>query len=96
MTGHLGLLPGREAGIEVPQGLGRLDLQAGDLLADGGGAVAGIERAQLLQLGLDLGHRLLKVEITAHRAKNIVPSRGKPKARRAGKLARGDPPVKQG
>ena len=68
MAGDLRLLPGRELGVEILERLRRLGLEAGNLLADGGGAVAGLERAQLLGLGLELGHGLLEVEVAAHRA----------------------------
>jgi hypothetical protein len=42
----------------------------------------GLQRAKLLDLGLELGHRLLKVEVAAHRASNWrtirdVPSRAR-------------------
>src|SRR5262249_10884620 len=66
MAGDLGLLPGRELGIEILERLRRLRLQAGDLLADGGRAVACLERAQLIGLALELGHRLFEIEIAAH------------------------------
>ena len=72
MAGDLGLLPGRELGIEVLERLRGLGLEAGDLLADRGRAVAGLERAQFLDLGLELGHRLFKIEITAHRASQMT------------------------
>ena len=68
MAGDLRLLPRRELGIEVLERLRRLGLQAGDLLADCGRAVAGLQRAQFLELGLELGHRLFEIEIAAHRA----------------------------
>src|SRR5262249_3711695 len=68
MAGNLGLLPRRELGVEILECLRRLGFEAGDLLADGGGAVRRLERAQLLDLSLELGHRLLEVEVAAHRA----------------------------
>src|SRR3954454_7606496 len=55
VAGHLGFLPGGEIGIELHELLCCLGLQPGNLLADGGCAVAGLERAQLVDLGLDFG-----------------------------------------
>jgi hypothetical protein len=66
VAGDLGLLPGRELGIEVLERLRGLGLEAGNLLADGGRAVAARECAQLLHLGVELGHRLFEVEVAAH------------------------------
>ena len=71
MAGDLRLLPGRELGVEVLERLRRLGLEAGNLLADGGGAVARLECAQFLGLGLDLGHRFLEVEVAAHQAAQV-------------------------
>src|SRR5262249_28750253 len=68
MAGNLSLLPRREFGIDVLEGLRGLGLETGNLLADGGGAVRRLDRAQLLDLGLELGHRLFEVEVAAHRA----------------------------
>ena len=66
VAGDLRLLPGRELRVEILESVCRLGLEAGDLLADRRRAVAGLERAQLLQLGLELGHRLFEVEVAAH------------------------------
>ncbi len=63
MPRHLRLLPGRQLGIEGLERLRRLDLDAADLFADGDGIAAGLERAQFLDLGLELGHGLFKVEV---------------------------------
>ena len=68
MTGDLRLLPRRELRVEILERLRRLGLEAGNLLADGGRAVARLERAQFLDLGLDLGHGFLEVEVAAHQA----------------------------
>ena len=68
MARHLRLLPGRELGIELLERLRGLGLEAGNLLADGDRVLAGLERAQLLDLGLELGHRLFEVEVAAHQA----------------------------
>ncbi len=68
MAGDLRLLPRRELGIEFLERLRCLGLQPGDFLADGGRAVARLECTQLVDLGLDLGHWLFKIEIAAHRA----------------------------
>ena len=66
MARDLRLLPGREVGVEVRSVCAALASRRRDLLADGGRAVAGLERAQFLDLGLDLGHRFFEVEIAAH------------------------------
>src|SRR5262245_20350261 len=63
----LRLLPGREAGIEVLERLGGLRLQPADLLPDCRRALGGLDGAQFVKLSLDLGNRLRKVEIAAHR-----------------------------
>src|SRR5713226_2212105 len=66
VAGHLGLLPRGELGIELFECLRRFGFQPGDFLADSGCAVACLKRAQLVDLGLDFGHRLFKIEIAAH------------------------------
>ena len=66
VAGDLGFLPGRQFGIEVLERLPSLGFQAGNLLPDGGGSLPALQGTKFLYLGLDLGHRLFKVEIAAH------------------------------
>ena len=66
MAGDLRLLPGRQLGVEVAQRLRAPCLEPADLVGDGDGVALGLQRAQLLDLGLELGHRLFEVEIGAH------------------------------
>ncbi len=66
MAGDLGLLPRGEVGVELFQRVRRLGLEAGDFVANRDRVVAVGERAQFLDLGLELGHAFLKVEIAAH------------------------------
>ena len=61
-----GLLPGRELGIELLEGVGGLDLQARDVVGDGDGVPVLTERPKLLDLGFKLGDGLFEIEITAH------------------------------
>src|SRR5262249_43935413 len=68
MASDLGLLPRREFGVEIFEHLRRPGFEAGNLLADGGCTVAGLERAQFCHLGLEFSHGLFEVEIAAHRA----------------------------
>lgn len=65
MAGHQGLLPGGEARIELGEGLGCLGLQALHVVGDGN-AVPGGQGTQFFHLRLELGHRLLEVQIAAH------------------------------
>ena len=69
VAGHLCLLPRRQAGIELLERLPGLDLNAVDLLADGNGVAAGLQRAHFFHFGLKLGHGLFEIEIRAHHAK---------------------------
>ncbi len=69
MTRDLRLLPRRQAPIERLQRLCGARLEAFDLLADRHRIALGAERAQFLDLGLEVGHRLFEVEIAAHRAR---------------------------
>ncbi len=62
-----GLLPWREAGIEVLQGGGGLRLEAGDVVGDRDRVALLAEGAQFLDLGLQLGDRLFEIEIASHR-----------------------------
>src|SRR6202043_3686781 len=66
MARDLGLLPGRQLGIEVFQRLQRLRLEPHDLLADRDAVAARLDRAQFLDLGFEFRHRLFEVEIAAH------------------------------
>src|SRR4029077_2733469 len=66
MPRHLRLLPRRQARIELLERLRRLAFDAADFLGDG--VAVAVERAQLLDLGLELGHRFFEVEIATHRA----------------------------
>src|SRR4051812_18097988 len=82
MPGDLGFLPRGERRVEVLQRLCGLGLEPPDLLAQRSRAVAGLDRAQFLNLGLDLGQRFFKVEIAAHRPQigmNRTPPRGRAK-----------------
>src|SRR4051794_10681224 len=66
MARDLRLLPWIELIVELLERLRRFRLQARDLLANGGCAVARLQRAQLVHLGFDFSHRLFKIEIAAH------------------------------
>ena len=67
MTGHHGLLPGGEPGIEILQRLLRLGFEAGDIIRDGGSGTAGGGKGlQLGDLRLEFGDGLFKIEIGAH------------------------------
>jgi hypothetical protein len=66
MPRDLRLLPRRHVGIEVAQRLIRLGLQADDLFADRDSVSGSLHGAELLDFGLQLGHRLFEVEIAAH------------------------------
>ena len=68
MARDLRLLPGCQLGVEFPQRLVRLGLEALDLVADGDGVAARRHGAQLLDLGLQFGDRLFEIEIAAHGA----------------------------
>src|ERR1700732_3713459 len=67
MTRHLGLLPWREFRVEVFEDLCGFGLKSGNLLPDGPCALAGLHGAQLVNFGFDLGNRLFKIKIAAHR-----------------------------
>src|SRR5579885_3233630 len=67
MARNLGFLPGRERGIQLLQRQRRLGFDAVDFLADGDRIAASLQRAQLLDLGLEFGHRLFEIEIGTHR-----------------------------
>ena len=73
MPRHLRLLPGRQSGIEFLERLRRLALDAADFLADR--VAVAVQRAQFVDLGLELGHRLFEVEIAAHRLGEPAPKR---------------------
>ena len=66
VPGDLGFLPRRQLGVDVFQRLRRLRLKAADVLGDRDGVAGLLHGAQLLDLGLELGHRLFEVEVAAH------------------------------
>ena len=72
MPRHLRLLPRREPGIELLERLRRLAFDAADLVGDR--VAVAVERAQFLDLGLELGHRFFKIEIAAHRLRLLAPN----------------------
>ncbi len=75
MPRDLRLLPRRQIGIEVFQGLYRLGLDAADLLGHRAGLAFRLHGAQLVGFGVELGNCFFKIEITAHEAKNRAGSR---------------------
>src|SRR5215213_8721254 len=64
MTGHQGLLPWREVGIEIAEGLRRLVFNACDLITDV--AAGRSQRPQFVDLGFEFRNRLFEIEIRAH------------------------------
>src|SRR5262249_12233537 len=68
MTRHLGLLPRGEICIEGFERLRGACLEPLDFVADGNRIALGVKRAELLNLGLELGYRFFEVEVTAHQA----------------------------
>jgi len=66
MAGDLRFLPGRELGVQVLQGERGFCLKPANLFADGDGIAALAHRAEFLDFGLQLGHRLFEIEIAAH------------------------------
>ena len=66
----LGLLPGREVLVELLQRRRRLGLEPRDLVADRHVA-ARLHGAQLLDLLLELAHRLFEIEVAAHHILDI-------------------------
>ena len=68
MAGDLRLLPRRQLGIGLLQGLARLGLELGELLLDRDRALLGGKRLQLGDLAFKLGDRLFEIEISAHPA----------------------------
>ena len=66
MAGDLRLLPRRQIGIEIEQRFGRLGFQPGQFLANANALAISAKRAQFLDLGFEIGHRLFKIEIAAH------------------------------
>jgi len=71
MARHLGLLPGRQPAVEFLQRLRGLAFDAIDLFADCYGIAICLERAQFLDLGLQLGHRFFEIQIATHHAGNL-------------------------
>ena len=72
MPRHLRLLPRRQPGIEFLERLRRLAFDAADLVGDG--VAVAVERAQFLDLGLELGHRFFEVEIATHHSNQFAPN----------------------
>ena len=68
MAGDLRLLPGRQLGIGLFQGLLGLGLELGEFLLDRHGALLGRERLQLGDLAFELRDRFFEIEIGAHPA----------------------------
>src|SRR5262249_30746558 len=68
MPCNLCLLPRRQPRVEFIKRRGRLGLQPRDLLRDGERVAGLLERAQLFDLRLQLGHRLFEIEIAAHQS----------------------------
>ena len=66
MAGDLRFLPGGQPLIDVGERLGGLRLELGDLLADRHRVALGAERAQLLDLALEVVDRLFEVEECKH------------------------------
>ena len=66
MAGDLRLLPGRQLGVDVGERLAGARLQPGDLVIDGDRVALVAERAQLLDLALEIGDRLFEIEVAAH------------------------------
>ncbi len=66
MARYLRLLPRRELGVSVDQRLLRLLLELRHLVSNGGRPIVAVERLQVGNLALQLGDRLLEVEIGAH------------------------------
>ncbi len=66
MAGDLRLLPGRQLGVEIHQRLGGLGLQLGDVVGDGDGVTRLRQRLQLLDLAVQVGHRLFELEVASH------------------------------
>src|SRR5262245_3522523 len=68
VASDLRLLPGRELGVSLHQGLSRLCLELGELLLDRDRALLGGKRLQLGDLAFELGNRLFEIQIGAHSA----------------------------
>src|SRR6185437_2689937 len=62
----LGLLPGREVGVEVGQRLFGPRLEPGDLVGDRGGIALFRDGPQFVETGVDVGDRRFEAEIGAH------------------------------
>ena len=71
MPRDLRLLPGRQSAVEFLERLGCLAFDAVDLFADRDRIALGLQRAQFLDLGLELGHRFFEIEIRAHYVDNL-------------------------
>src|ERR1019366_1723044 len=68
MARDLGLLPRRQFGVDFPERLLRLDLELGDLIADGHALALLAQRAQLLDLALQVRDRFFEIEVASHSA----------------------------
>src|SRR5262249_38793912 len=66
MARHLGLLPGRQLGIDVREGLARAGLESADLVIDADRIAFAAEGPQLLDFALEIGDRLFEIEVDAH------------------------------
>jgi hypothetical protein len=77
MSRDLGFLPRREFGIELLQRSRGFRFQPTDFLADSDRIARLAHRAQFFDFGLEFGHGLFEVEVTAHwvRAKGAFSKR---------------------
>ena len=87
----LGLLPGRQVGVEIGQRLVGAGLEPGDFLGEGGRVALLCDRAQLVQAGVDFGDRRFEAEIGAH----SILAANRPRRGGARKLAAGRGEVKR-
>ena len=62
----LGLLPGRQVGVEIGQRLVGAGLELGDLVGEGRRIAFLRDRAQFVEAGVDIGDRRFETEIGAH------------------------------
>ena len=90
MARDLRLLPRRQPGIELLERDRSLALDAVDFLADG--VAVGMQRAQLVDLGLELGHRFFEIEVRTHRFRSTG---GKGRAAGAAGAAKSPAPCRE-
>ena len=69
MPGDLGLLPRREFSIELLQRSRRFGFQPTDFFANGDCVARLAHGTQFFDFGLEFGHGLFKIEVTAHRVR---------------------------